>query len=357
MKSIHPIITLLCLVLMQGSGSGQAKEDNVAGLANAPGLVPLHEIPPFDPEPPREFTPAFAFTLHVVDEDGKPVEGAAFRAAGGFGAVTGLTDENGRAEVEGRSIGFVEIKITKDGFYWSRPEFPQVENDPRDYDEIHREGLRPWNPEMMVVLRRIGNPIPMIVRPYSRAVVSIPVLGEEVAYDLFIGDWLPPYGEGQAADLLVKMIQTPEGELPYVLSAAIRFRNENDGFHPVNSLPAPDSDFLFPRKAPVTDYSHSKLDLRLIMEDAGYRREGQLGKKGYFFRVRTELDETGEVVQAYYGKILGPIEYGLSYGGKEPSGFLTMWLYLNPEPNDRNTEFDTQNNLVPGSPRVYTPPG
>ncbi len=41
MKSIHPIITLLCLVLMQGSGSGQAKEDNVPGLANAPGLVPI----------------------------------------------------------------------------------------------------------------------------------------------------------------------------------------------------------------------------------------------------------------------------------------------------------------------------
>ena len=362
MKSILPIATLLCLPLMQIPAPAQGEEGN--GLI----LLPIRPVPPHEVEPPREFTPAFAFTLHVVDEDGEPVEGAAFRAAGGLGAVTGLTDENGRAEVEGRSIGFVEIKITKDGFYWSHPEFPQVENDPRDYDEIHRDGLRPWNPELKVVMRRIGNPIPMIVRWSTYGRVAIPVIGEEVAYDLFIGDWLPPHGEGKAADLIIKREYfLPEDE-PRSTTLSIRFANDHDGFHPLNELPAPGSVLRFPRFAPDDGYNLREVVLRAERSAGPFPRithEEQPGRYGYFFRVQTEVDEDGKVVRAYYGKITEPlydrgvIRMGLTEEGVKRSGAgsFMMPVYLNPEPNDRNTEFDTQNNLVPGSPRVYTPPG
>jgi hypothetical protein len=52
----------------------------------------------------------------------------------------------------------------------------------------------------------------------------------------------------------------------------------------------------------------------------------------YYFRVRTKLDENGNVVSARYGKIYGD--------------FMQFSYYLNPTPNDRNVEFDPKQNLI-----------
>jgi hypothetical protein len=54
--------------------------------------------------------------------------------------------------------------------------------------------------------------------------------------------------------------------------------------------------------------------------------------RNYFFRVRTKLDESGNVVSAHYGKIYGD--------------FMEFSYYLNPTINDRNVEFDPKQNLL-----------
>lgn len=61
------------------------------------------------------------------------------------------------------------------------------------------------------------------------------------------------------------------------------------------------------------------------------------------FRVRTVLDDEGNIVSARYGKIYGPIEYGESDSGS--GGKIRFTYYLNPTPNDRNVEFDPEQNL------------
>jgi hypothetical protein len=55
---------------------------------------------------------------------------------------------------------------------------------------------------------------------------------------------------------------------------------------------------------------------------------------GFFFRVRTVLDEHGNVKNARYGKIYGD--------------FMDFGYFLNPEPNSRNVEFDPKHNLPGG---------
>jgi hypothetical protein len=50
------------------------------------------------------------------------------------------------------------------------------------------------------------------------------------------------------------------------------------------------------------------------------------------FRVRTELDQDGNVKSTLYGKIYGD--------------FMHFRYYLNPTPNDRNIEFDPKQNLI-----------
>ena len=59
-----------------------------------------------------------------------------------------------------------------------------------------------------------------------------------------------------------------------------------------------------------------------------------LPDRNYFFRVRTLLDEHGNVKSALYGKIYGD--------------FMQFAYYLNPTPNDRNVEFDPKQNLLHG---------
>ena len=52
----------------------------------------------------------------------------------------------------------------------------------------------------------------------------------------------------------------------------------------------------------------------------------------YYIRVRTVLDDDGNIVRAHYGKIYGD--------------FMKWTHYLNPTPNDRNVEFDVKKNLI-----------
>ena len=68
----------------------------------------------------------------------------------------------------------------------------------------------------------------------------------------------------------------------------------------------------------------------------------------YFFRIRTEVNEDGEVDYALYGKIYGDIEFGGA--GQEGSYLKVNAYYLNPTPNDLNLEFDPEKNLFTNLP-------
>jgi len=56
--------------------------------------------------------------------------------------------------------------------------------------------------------------------------------------------------------------------------------------------------------------------------------------RNFYFRVRTKLDENGNVVSARYGKIYGDL--------------AQFTYYFNPTLNDRNVEFDPKQNLLGG---------
>ncbi len=55
---------------------------------------------------------------------------------------------------------------------------------------------------------------------------------------------------------------------------------------------------------------------------------------GYFFRLRTVVDEKGEIVSCHYAKAYGDIP--------------DLKIYFNPTPNDPNLEFDPKRNLFQG---------
>jgi hypothetical protein len=81
-------------------------------------------------------------------------------------------------------------------------------------------------------------------------------------------------------------------------------------------------------------YAAERTDDRII-------QDSKLGEREIIvFRVRTEMDQQGRIVNAQYGKIYGPFKFA-----QGPKKLVDFTYYFNPTPNDRNLEFDGEHNL------------
>ena len=120
---------------------------------------------------------------------------------------------------------------------------------------MKKVGFRPWNPTIDVVLRKVGNPIPMRVwLGGTDGAHRAPGIGEEFGFDLFEKDWVEPHGKGKQSDLFVKFSSDFKGQKDYKTSCHIRFANPDDGFFPVPELISEESLLKYPREAPMNGY-------------------------------------------------------------------------------------------------------
>jgi hypothetical protein len=183
------------------------------------------------------------------------------------------------------------------------------------------------------VIKKIGKPTAM----YAKSVnLGMPVFDKPAGFDLMVGDWVAPYGEGINADILFEahLNQRTENDADYKL--IVSFPKPGDG---IQEFSVPDSEkgssLRSPHEAATNGYQLQWIQIR-------HRKPGQPevgnfdlnGNRNYFFRVRTALDSNGNVVSTHYGKLYGD--------------FMKFDYYLNPTPNDRNIEFDPKQNLIHG---------
>lgn len=282
-------------------------------------------------------------TIKVVNEDGSPVEGA--RVGIGFddyrnrnkeNSVVGLSNDNGlfsgSAATTSGAIGF---NITKQGYYKSTGEHL--------FKEKKLLRWEPWNQELRMVLRKIGNPVPMYARDTVRSIIEIPVVGKNVGFDLIAFDWVKPYGNGEKPDFIFHLERLPEvSRKNYAATLTITFPNKYDGLQKVFEQPRDGSAYKLPRFAPEAGYE-KKLVLQESFSAAGpiklnfnFRDENI----NYIFRVRS-VENDGEFVKAMYGKVIRQIDFS-AIGSKTAKIYFNY--YLNPD-YTRNLEFDTKHNL------------
>jgi hypothetical protein len=290
-----------------------------------------------------------SFKVKVVDEGGLPVSNATVSAGfyrnpkPGYGAgmiqnqvFVGTTDTNGLCTVSGQCHGSVGWNAIKDGYY--RSYWPRL-----TYRESSLTRWEPWNQLFEITLRKIENPIAMYAKKLRG--MPIPANGKELSYDLIQGDWLPPYGKGQTADILILVNYEFGGTLRYgrgrKLEASIRvsFPNKGDGYFRVLDLPGDGSVFHLPRYAPESGYTPILTLREYENDEENYVSQDE--RNNYFIRVRTKKDSEGNIVHALYGKIRGPIQFEFW----PERAVFSMKYYLNPTPNDRNMEFDPKQNL------------
>ena len=293
--------------------------------------------------------------------------------------VDAITRRNGIAKLSGsteKGVGGYRI-YDNPGYYnkeWTRIEF------------LEKSMLRfgGWLPTGIVStsrLDRVINPIPLFVknaigehRPrkqsdyfldadYSErhklsATNDLVIVKDKVLrYDFIKGAFLPPYGNGEIADVIFTFNETfyqwdmirggPGVSLykKFKLDVSVEFPGYGNGLQTIDYYQKAG---LKLRESPLLGYSQRKLLWRECRVGEREERTNVDEKRCYAFRIRTKYDASGNIESAYYGKIYG------DFNIKDLEGVEFLY-YLNPTPNDRNLEWDMKNNLCPTQERIHNP--
>jgi hypothetical protein len=274
-------------------------------------------------EPPKH---DWNVTLKVVDETGQPVEAAKTWVCYLLtNQIAGLTDTNGvfvASHHDGSENLAFQIKKLKYYSCWI------------EYHMGRNYKPERWNPTQTIVLRKIGNPISMYAKRHE---MKFPKLDEPVGFDLMIGDWVTPYGKGAYTDIFYTAHRKIITDREFTADLIVTFPNKGDGIVVAPSESAAGSEFKTSRTAAENGYG-----TELVLHYSNTQRPEQVF--GYFIRVRTILDESGNIKSALYGKIRGDFRF---YAGTiAPTAGMGFDYYLNPTPNSRNVEFDPKRNLM-----------
>jgi len=289
----------------------------------------------------------------VVDEGGNPIQGAAasinrspwlqtrpfiglplhflgVKDTRRYIVEERLADETGFVKYRFRSIHTPEgVSINKEGYYTSWFTF-HTDN------QYNSPTWTPYPYKQKVVLRKINIPIPLFVTP-RRDLKWPGALDEPVGFDLLRYDWMPPHGGGGHEDLQFLATLKPnieEGKTNFGL-LTLTFAGKHDGFIPIlDNQIIFQSVFKFPYSAPLGGYQN----ISIVTDKQDTANYGE--NINHFFRIRTELDEQGNIVSALYGRI-EHLEYWVTGRIRD----IRFYYWLNPTPNDNNLEWDGKTNL------------
>ena len=324
------------------------------------------------------------FSVVVLDlEEGFPISNATVRANFskdiGWRAWTdsacpdvaiATTDKNGECKLNGKTnCGRVCCWVSK-------PPKKYYRDDGWGYKYKKKNLFGVWQPDNLVItlrLQRVEHPIPLFVKKatlqnFKNGIGGFDGTNSVVRFDFLKGDWLPPHGSGEVADVEFKSTLNIKGKAwfsfePrkydwvyfYNLGTELICLNKDDGF----SVFAPEPCVgIKIRNADATPKTR-RLGLINIGRNQKFHKNGEdwdcqnykdkFSERNISFRIRSKYDDNGNLKEAYYGKIYGDFEID----GDEKKGVtrISFMYYLNPTLLDRNLEWDMKNNFCtdPGS--------
>lgn len=302
--------------------------------------------------------PIAKVTLHVVNQDGKPISDTKIEASFWMGRenLSAYPDKEGFVSFQSPVLGDAAFSNEqtyhpihkpngKDKYYTTmiRKDFGN-----RSANVIDGK-WQPWNPTIEFVLKEKKNPIPMYVAaPYKDRI--LPKQNIWIGLDMKRDDWVSPYGKGEHADIEVihQVERSDEGK--YIGSNfKIRFVDQEAGCYSFH-YNAENNSYRFGLKSPYSANPNADYTKELLFsewQDPQTRKwvEKQIPDDvGYIFRTRTRLDASGSLVGAHYGKIYPPEAY-LFRPWQNGTSLIRLPFYLNPTENDLNLECGIDMNL------------
>lgn len=291
----------------------------------------------------QHYVPTTA-TIAVRDDNGQPVNNVLLEGgfrdvsnAGSRDRFSGTTDSNGVFVAKGHALIGVGVRAVAEGYYET------ITSVPLDLKKGSR--LDHWDVSVPVLLKPIRKPVPMYFKrvdnfsfdPFER--VGKYCLGRTSSYDFVTGAFLPPIGTGSRGDVRFTWSMTIYATnrigraLAFDSLSRIEMTNAVDGIcrgKPDGVIGGEGSSYISAYEAPADGYTNAITLYRNVRGTAAESNDDQ--HYLYYFRIRAQTNEMGQVTNAFYGKIFGQINGNFTY-------------YLNPTPNDRNVEFDSARNL------------
>lgn len=308
------------------------------------------------------------FDVKVLDEEtGEPIENVevcgSFTVGNDHIKSRYYTDKNGVCHIRGysnKNRAGCYVKNPPEGYYKPCYGWKHI------YKEINALGCcLPDNLTATIKLQRVEHAIPLLVKQVDVTYENGLGTNSIMRFDFLKGDWLPPYGKGDVADIEIHSRVEITGKEQFCFGASgydwlyfynlintVKFPGEGNGIakHVVNRFSG-----IGIRKVGDEMFNEQ------ISEVIGVKKENVehdvVGKNWnpvefntynpdlcYTFRIRSRFNN-GELVAANYGKIYN----GFKFWGDDKRGTVNMRFryYLNPVCNDMNLEWNTKTNLFP----------
>lgn len=295
--------------------------------------------------------PKFRLTIDIKDDAGLAVPGALmetnifdyWKSGEGFGRdifkkIQIVADSDGSLALED-STARCEMVLSagKQSYYRGGASFKS---------STKRNGRwEPWNPTVKITLNRILSPIPLKAKWVQRHMVDpAPIPGNPASYDFEVGDWVAPHGKGKVADLTFRLDgMVKDLSAMYDARLSVSFSHPADGLIEHKPKPNEFSQMRMPHRAPVDGYQPEKVWRKARISQKNHAEHIEHINEGqetdcYFLRLRTVVDEKGNILYAHYAKVMGGFIW-------YPSAKIRFQYHYNPTPNDRNLEFDPNRNL------------
>jgi len=285
--------------------------------------------------------PEAKLTIKVVTENGKPIEGANIvigfeipkenRQGVKSDIAKEVTDANGLVTASKHTQGYIGYEAVKEGYYKSDGKYK--------FASSSNGRWQPWNPELIVVLRKKENPVPMYARNTHMTLIKLPTANNAIGFDLIVYDWVSPFGKGKHADFIFKYTGAYTKEDDFNKKLEVKFPNKFDGIQLIKENRKQGSMLKLPRQAPEFGYKDRLIRSR-SRTPGNPLKEDTAEDYNYIFRVRSE-EKDGKLIRAMYGKIHGDILFDTDASNKAT---IIFKYYLNPD-YTRNLEFDIEGNL------------
>lgn len=276
-----------------------------------------------------------SINVHVTDENGGVVSNAEVEVYFGLSVregktVKGISDGRGCFAAEGNTTGDVYVNIRKKGFYNTAKKLELYKDEEREVCRGH------WMPDVIVtnvVLRKIGNPIPL---SKVNGTIPIPLTNTWLGFDMAIKDFTAPYGKGKETDFEV-LFQWDGKPQPYSSYYSLDIRSYGKGTGAYRSVRYNESESQWVHGANEDGYEPLKIHLFRRRLDRNFEREEFDQQHPLVYRSRCKFDGNGNLISANYSLIVG-ISCSASWQDK---GLLSLACLFNSVVNDRNLEDQT----------------
>jgi hypothetical protein len=300
------------------------------------------------------------YSVRTLDEDRQPIVAASVEAVfsrindprtSSLRTFEGKTSADGTFRWEaGEDMCLVRLRARKSGYFEA------------DADHRHGLGVVPSIQEQVITLPRENRGVGLCYKDILLRTDSGTLPSKTwVGFDFALGEAVPPWGNGQTADVkiwnegeqvgwtqeaetieifkkdpeLARLSEAQFADLYGSFRGVTRIRCDDQGAGVVRSAFFwPYSPLKMPPVAPQDNYAASmELPYRTLPYPTA--RDDYVG---FYLRLRPKLGPDGKVISAHYAKILGPIRSGY--------GWVAFRYYYNPVVDDRRLVMDLEKNLL-----------